>query len=104
MQDAYYPEIDRISLIMKETFYGITPVPKKYHLYKFLKINDVIEESQYSTKILFLHSHEEIFLGYSSPMGIRKYPQCCTIKSRRRQTLSTHTISNTEATIKKNFT
>ena len=40
MQDIYYPEIDQISLIMKETYYGITLVPKKYHLYTFLKIND----------------------------------------------------------------
>ena len=49
MQDIYYLEIDQTSLIMKETFYGITLVPK-YHLCMFLKINDVIEESEYSTK------------------------------------------------------
>ena len=50
MQDIYYPEIDQISLIMKETSYGITLVQKKYHLYTFLKANDVIKESHYSTK------------------------------------------------------
>ena len=36
----------------------------------FLKINDVIEESQYSTKInyiLLIHSHEELFLGIKQP-------------------------------------
>ena len=65
MQDIYYPEIDQISLIMKKTFYGITLVPKNYHLYTFLKINDVIKESQYSTKIkyfLLIHSQEELLL------------------------------------------
>ena len=50
MQDTYYPEIDLISLIMKETFYGITLVPKRYHFCMFLKINNVIEESQFSRK------------------------------------------------------
>ena len=50
MQDSYYPEKDQISLIMKETSYGITFIPKKYHLYTFLKINDVTKKSQYSTK------------------------------------------------------
>ena len=43
MQDIYYPEIDQISLIMKETFYGLTLAPKKYHLCMFLKINGVIK-------------------------------------------------------------
>ena len=63
MQDTYYPEIDQVSLIMKETFYAITLVPKKYHLCVFLKINDVMKESQYSTKIkyiLFIQFHEEL--------------------------------------------
>ena len=62
MQDIYYPEIDQISLIMKETSYGITLVPKKYRLYPFLKINDVTKESQYSTKmkyILLIQSQDE---------------------------------------------
>ena len=66
MQDTYYPEINQISLIMKETFYGITLVPKKYHLCMFLKINDIIEESQYSTKIkyiLMIHFHEKLMFG-----------------------------------------
>ena len=42
-----------------------TLVPKKNHFYMFLKINDVIEESQYSTKIksiLLIHSHEELIV------------------------------------------
>ena len=50
MQDIYYPEIDQTSLIMKATFYGIALAPRKYHPYTFLKINDVIKESQYSKK------------------------------------------------------
>ena len=29
MQDIYYPETDQISLTLKETFYGVTVVPKK---------------------------------------------------------------------------
>ena len=45
MQDIYYPEIDQISLIIKETSDGITLVPKKYQLYTFLKIKDVTKES-----------------------------------------------------------
>ena len=66
MQDIYYPEIDQTSLIMKETFYGITLVPKKYHLYTFLKKNDVIKETQYSTKIkyiLLINFQEEFNFG-----------------------------------------
>ena len=54
MQDICNPEIDQTSLIMKETCYGITLVSNKYHLCMFLKINDVIEESQYSTKIVYI--------------------------------------------------
>ena len=34
----------------KETYFGITLVPKKYHLYMFLKIKDAIKEAQHSTK------------------------------------------------------
>ena len=74
MQDFNYPETDQFSLIMKATFYGITLVPKKYHLYTFSEINGVIKESQYSTKmnhILLIHFQEEI-LGYNSPMWIKK--------------------------------
>ena len=66
MQDIYYPEIDQISLIMKEKSFGFTLVPKKYHLYIFLKINDVTKESQYSTKIkyiLLIHSQDEHIFG-----------------------------------------
>ena len=66
MQDIYYSEIDQISLIMKETSYGITLVPKKYHFYTFLQINDVTKESQYSTKIkyiLLIHFQEEHIFG-----------------------------------------
>ena len=81
------------------------------HLYMFLKTKDAITESQYSTKtkyVLLKHFPEyvllNLFLGYNSPMWIRKQPQCCTTKSRRRQILPTHTISNYNATIKKVFT
>ena len=66
MQDIYYPEMDQISLIMNETSYGITLVPKKYHLYTFLKINDVTKESPYSTKIKYIfliHSQDEQIFG-----------------------------------------
>ena len=51
---------------MKETFYGITLVVKKYHLYMFLKIKDALKESHYSTKIKYvlpIHSHEELIFG-----------------------------------------
>ena len=50
----------------EEIYYGITPVPKKYHLYMFLKIKDAIKESQYSTKIkliLLIHSPAELRFG-----------------------------------------
>ena len=53
-------------------FYTCT---KRYHHYMFLKINVVIKESPYSTKmkyILSTHSQDEQFLGYRSPMWIRK--------------------------------
>ena len=66
MQDIYYPEIDQTSMIMKETYYGITRAPKKYHRYTFLKINDATKESHYSTKIkynLLIHFQEERFFG-----------------------------------------
>ena len=71
MQDIYYPEIDQISLVIKETSYGLTFVPKKYHLYTFLKINDNTKESQYSTKIkyiLLIHFQEEHFF-----FGLQQY-------------------------------
>ena len=51
MQDNYCQETDQILLTTREIFYGITLVPKNYHLYMFLKIKDAIKESQYSTKI-----------------------------------------------------
>ena len=66
MQDIFYPEIDQIVSIMKEIFNGITLVPKKYHLYTFLKIKDVTKESPYSTKIkyiLLVHSQDEQVFG-----------------------------------------
>ena len=70
MHDIYYPEIEKTSLIMKSIAYGITLVPKKYHLYTFLNINDVTKEYQYSTKIkyilLILFQEEHIF-------GIQQY-------------------------------
>ena len=62
MQDICYREIDQILWTMNEIFYGITLVPKKYHLYTFLKIKDVTKESPYSTKlkyILLIHSQDE---------------------------------------------
>ena len=54
------------SSFMKEIFYGITLVPKKYHPYTFLKIKDVTKESHYSTKIkyiLLIHSQDEHIFG-----------------------------------------
>ena len=51
-----------IFLTTKETCYGITLVPKKCHLYMFLKTNDTIRESRFSTKtkyISLIHSPEE---------------------------------------------
>ena len=98
MQDTYYPEIYQNSLIMKETFQGITLVPNKYHLCMFPKVYDVIEESQYSTKmkyILLIHFQEELIFGIQQSYVDKKKPQCCTFKPRRKQILPTHTISNT---------
>ena len=66
MQDIYYPELDQISLIMKKTSYGITLVPKKYHLFTFLKINDVTYESKNSTKkkyLMLIHSQDDHIFG-----------------------------------------
>ena len=39
---------------MKETFYGFIPVPKKYHHYMFLKINDAIKESLSFIRIKYI--------------------------------------------------
>ena len=50
MQDIYCQVADQILLTTKETYYGITLVPKKYHLDMFLKTKHAIKESQYSTK------------------------------------------------------
>ena len=66
MQDICYPEINQILLIMKVTSNGFTLVPKKYPLYTFLKIKDVIKESPYSIKlkyILLIHSQDEQVFG-----------------------------------------
>ena len=66
MPDIYCQETDPILLNTKEIYYGITPVPKKYHLYMFLKMKYDIKESQYSTKIkyiLSMHSPAEPIFG-----------------------------------------
>ena len=66
MQDIYCQETDQILLTTKQTYYVITLVPKKYHLYMFLKIKDALKESQYSTKrkyILLTHSLAELIFG-----------------------------------------
>ena len=66
MQDIYCQETDQDLLTTKETYYGFRPKPKKYHLYMFLKLKDVIKESQYSTKtkyILLTHSPTELTFG-----------------------------------------
>ena len=66
MQDIFCQETVQILLTMKEIYYGMTAVPKKYHLYLFLKIKDAINESQYSTKIkyiLLIHSPAEFISG-----------------------------------------
>ena len=56
----------KTSLTMKEKYYGFILAPKKYHHYKFLKINVVTNESRYSIKIKFIlsiHFHEEHIFG-----------------------------------------
>ena len=48
---------------MRGKFYDITLVTRKYNLYMFLKINDVIKQSQNATKIkniLLLQFQEEL--------------------------------------------
>ena len=72
MQDIYYPELDQISLILKETSFGFTFAPKNYHLYMFLKINDVTKESQDSTKKVYFVdtlSRRTYFWDTSVPCG-----------------------------------
>ena len=66
MQDFYCQVTDQILLNTKEIYYGITLVPKKYHLYMFLRTKDAIKEYQNSTKIkyiLLIHSPEELIFG-----------------------------------------
>ena len=66
MHDINCQVTDQILLITKKTYYGLTLVPKKYHLFMFLKTKDAIKESQYSTKtnfILLILSPEEHFFG-----------------------------------------
>ena len=66
MQDIFCQVRDQILLTTKETYFDITLVPKKYHLYMFLKTNDAIKQSRYSTKIkyiLLIHSPEELIFG-----------------------------------------
>ena len=61
-----YPEIDQISLTMKELFYVLYLHQKKYHHYMFSKTNVVTKESQYSTKIkniLLIHFQDEHIFG-----------------------------------------
>ena len=74
MQGICYPEIDQILLIMKEIFYGITLVPKKYHPYTFLKIKDVTKESPYSTKIKYILSRRTYFWDTAVPSGSKNSP------------------------------
>ena len=74
MQNIYYPEIDQNSLIMKQTFYDFILAPKKYHLYMFLKIKNVLKESQNSMKmkyVLSIHCPEEQIFEMQSSIGIR---------------------------------
>ena len=66
MQDIYCQVTDQILLTTKEIYYGITLVPKTYHLYVILKTKDATKESQYSTKIkyiLLIHSPDELIFG-----------------------------------------
>ena len=73
----------------------------------FLKINVVTNESRYSIKvkyILLILFKTNIFLGYHSPITIRKQPQRRTIKPRRRKVLPTYTIPHINTTIKKVIT
>ena len=72
MQDIYCQETDKLLLTTKETYYGITLVQKKYHLYMFLKTKDAIKESQYSTKIkyiLLIHPKRTYFWDTAVPCG-----------------------------------
>ena len=66
MQDIYCQETDLFLSTTKESYYGITPVPKKYHLCMFLTIKVALRESQFSTKIkniLLIHSPAELIFG-----------------------------------------
>ena len=67
MQDIYYQVSDKILLTTKETYYGITLKPKKYHSYMFLKIKRCYKEYQYSIKkikfFLLIHFPEELIFG-----------------------------------------
>ena len=66
MQVIYCQETDQILLTTKEIYYGITTVPKKYHLGMYSKTKDALRESQYSTKIkytLLKHSPAEPIFG-----------------------------------------
>ena len=49
-----------------KTFYGFIPVPKKYHHYMFLKINDAIKESLSFIRIKYIsltHFQDEPISG-----------------------------------------
>ena len=68
MQDIYHPETDQISLIMKETSYGITLVTKKPHLHMFSKIKDFMKVSLYSIK-KYIFSRRNYFWDTAVPCG-----------------------------------
>ena len=60
---------------MKETSYGFILVLKKYHHYKFLKINDAIKESLSFIRIKYIsltHFHEEPISGIPQSHVVQK--------------------------------
>ena len=62
MQDIFYPELDQILMIMKEFFYGITLVPKKYHFYTFLRLKDPHKNPHNYKRIPILYKNKVYFL------------------------------------------
>ena len=62
MQDMYYPEIDQTSSIMKETFYGITLVPKNITFLYFSQEKRKKNETKIRSILLF-HFQEEFLFG-----------------------------------------
>ena len=53
----------------KETYYGITLVPKKYHLHMFLKLKDAIKESQKKVHFVDTLSRRPYFWDTAVPRG-----------------------------------